>query len=140
MCVHLKGRKEAEYLLFFLCSLYFLSAFLSSPIPPSELTQCAMDDQEQHRQPQPNSNNGSNADPFLLNYSTSDLRTASEFLATWLPFLSRDLCTRCTLSLSDRIRSIDPGRNTLTFLRNSRFFHLGINVFLLTPFRSFGFR
>ncbi|RZB68494.1 RNA demethylase ALKBH5 isoform B [Glycine soja] len=107
--ISVQRRKEAEYLLFFLCSLYFLSAFLSSPIPPSELTQCAMDDQEQHRQPQPNSNNGSNADPFLLNYSTSDLRTASEFLATWLPFLSRDLCTRCTLSLSDRIRSIDPG-------------------------------
>lgn len=66
-----------------------------------------MDDQ------QPNNNNNqasdSDTDPFLLNYTTSDLRTASEFLATWLPFLSRDLCTRCTQSLSDRIRSIDPG-------------------------------
>ncbi|TKY58067.1 RNA demethylase ALKBH5 [Spatholobus suberectus] len=62
---------------------------------------------EQRQQPQPN--NASDTDPFLLNYTTSDLRTASEFLATWLPFLSRDLCTRCTQSLSDRIRSIDPG-------------------------------
>ncbi|KAL2318003.1 hypothetical protein Fmac_031879 [Flemingia macrophylla] len=66
-----------------------------------------MDDQ------QPNNNNNAasdtDTDPFLANYTTSDLRTASEFLATWLPFLSRDLCTRCTQSLSDRIRSIDPG-------------------------------
>ncbi|KAG4379297.1 hypothetical protein AAZX31_17G207000 [Glycine max] len=88
-------------------------------------------EQHHHQQPQPN-NNGSNTtttttDPFLLNYTTSDLRTASEFLATWLPFLSRDLCTRCTIFLSDRVRSIDPGRKTFTFLRNSRFFSSGYN-------------
>ncbi|XP_027330749.1 RNA demethylase ALKBH9B-like isoform X2 [Abrus precatorius] len=65
-----------------------------------------MDDHQEQQERQPNA---SNTDPFLLNYTTSDLRTASEFLATWLPFLSRDLCTGCTESLSDRIRSIDPG-------------------------------
>ncbi|KAL9330806.1 hypothetical protein ACSQ67_000416 [Phaseolus vulgaris] len=65
-------------------------------------------EEQHHRQPKPNSINASESDPFLLNYTPSDLRTASEFLATWLPFLSRDLCTRCTQSLSDRIQSIDP--------------------------------
>ncbi|XP_061346516.1 RNA demethylase ALKBH9B-like [Gastrolobium bilobum] len=49
-----------------------------------------------------------NKDPFLLNYNPSERRIASEFLGTWLPFLSRDLCTNCAQSLSDRIRSIDP--------------------------------
>ncbi|XP_028777374.1 RNA demethylase ALKBH9B-like [Neltuma alba] len=47
-------------------------------------------------------------DPFLLNYQPSELRIASEFFATWLPFLSKDLCGRCSAILSDRIRSIDP--------------------------------
>ncbi|KAF1886839.1 hypothetical protein Lal_00046077 [Lupinus albus] len=47
-------------------------------------------------------------DPFLQNYQPSELRIASEFLATWLPFLTRDLCHRCTQSLSNRIRSIHP--------------------------------
>ncbi|KAI4316439.1 hypothetical protein L6164_024418 [Bauhinia variegata] len=47
-------------------------------------------------------------DPFLLNYQPSELRIASEFFTTWLPFLSRDLCPHCTQILSDRIRSIDP--------------------------------
>ncbi|XP_030513590.1 RNA demethylase ALKBH9B isoform X2 [Rhodamnia argentea] len=46
-------------------------------------------------------------DPFLRNYQQSDLRIASEFLTTWLPFLSRDLCSDCTKTLSDRIRSLD---------------------------------
>ncbi|KAI4337214.1 hypothetical protein L6164_015659 [Bauhinia variegata] len=46
-------------------------------------------------------------DPFLLNYQPSDLRIASEFFTTWLPFLSRDLCSHCAQILSDRIRSID---------------------------------
>ncbi|WJX16148.1 RNA demethylase alkbh9b [Trifolium repens] len=50
----------------------------------------------------------SNNDSFLLNYSPSELRTVSEFLSTWLPFLSKDLCRRCSQSLSDRILSIDP--------------------------------
>ncbi|KAK7261005.1 hypothetical protein RIF29_27308 [Crotalaria pallida] len=47
-------------------------------------------------------------DPFLRNYQPSELRIASEFFSTWLPFLSRDLCHRCTQSLSLRIRSIHP--------------------------------
>ncbi|XVF18015.1 hypothetical protein REPUB_Repub10bG0175000 [Reevesia pubescens] len=47
-------------------------------------------------------------DPFLVKYQPSDLRIASEFLTTWLPFLSSDLCHRCTQSLSQRIRSLDP--------------------------------
>ena len=48
-------------------------------------------------------------DPFLQTYQPSELRIASEFFATWLPFLSKDLCRHCTQILSDRIRSIDPG-------------------------------
>ncbi|KAK8685767.1 hypothetical protein V6N13_124801 [Hibiscus sabdariffa] len=47
-------------------------------------------------------------DPFLVKYQPSELRIASEFFSTWLPFLSRDLCHRCTQTLSQRIRSLDP--------------------------------
>ncbi|KAA8547478.1 hypothetical protein F0562_003658 [Nyssa sinensis] len=47
-------------------------------------------------------------DPLLLGYSATDLRIASEFLADWLPFLSRDLCHHCTRTLSDRVRSLGP--------------------------------
>ncbi|OMO57057.1 Oxoglutarate/iron-dependent dioxygenase [Corchorus capsularis] len=47
-------------------------------------------------------------DPFLVQYQPSELRIASEFLTRWLPFLSRDLCGRCTKTLSKRIRSLDP--------------------------------
>ncbi|KAJ7966331.1 oxidoreductase, 2OG-Fe(II) oxygenase family protein [Quillaja saponaria] len=47
-------------------------------------------------------------DPFLMKYQPSELRIASEFLTTWLPFLSRDLCHMCTQTLADRIRSLDP--------------------------------
>ncbi|KAF8101124.1 hypothetical protein N665_0210s0059 [Sinapis alba] len=47
-------------------------------------------------------------DPFLRKYQPSDLKIASEFLTTWLPFLSRDLCTDCIHVLSHRIRSLDP--------------------------------
>ncbi|KAK4274518.1 hypothetical protein QN277_017725 [Acacia crassicarpa] len=47
-------------------------------------------------------------DPFLLNYQPSELRIASEFFTTWLPFLSKGLCRHCSVILSDRIRSIDP--------------------------------
>ncbi|KAK6922616.1 hypothetical protein RJ641_010920 [Dillenia turbinata] len=47
-------------------------------------------------------------DPFLLKYSDSELQIASEFLSTWFPFLSRDLCTCCTRNLSNSIRSLDP--------------------------------
>ncbi|XP_050228805.1 RNA demethylase ALKBH9B [Mercurialis annua] len=46
-------------------------------------------------------------DPFLLQYPPSDLRIASEFLTTWLPFLSRDLCQHCSQILANRIRSLD---------------------------------
>ncbi|KAJ9703697.1 hypothetical protein PVL29_005125 [Vitis rotundifolia] len=47
-------------------------------------------------------------DSFLRGYQRSELRIASEFLTTWLPFLSRDLCHHCAETLSDRIRSIGP--------------------------------
>ncbi|KAK6258227.1 Alpha-ketoglutarate-dependent dioxygenase AlkB-like - like 2 [Theobroma cacao] len=47
-------------------------------------------------------------DPFLVQYQPSELRIASEFLTTWLPFLSRDLCHRCTQTLAQRIRSLHP--------------------------------
>lgn len=48
-------------------------------------------------------------DVFLGKYQPSELKIASEFLTTWLPFLSRDLCNDCVHVLSDRIRSLDPG-------------------------------
>ncbi|XP_010548289.1 PREDICTED: uncharacterized protein LOC104819751 [Tarenaya hassleriana] len=48
-------------------------------------------------------------DPFLRQYQPSELKIASEFLTTWLPFLSRDLCKDCVHVLSNRIRSLDPG-------------------------------
>ncbi|GAB4847522.1 hypothetical protein Ancab_026581 [Ancistrocladus abbreviatus] len=47
-------------------------------------------------------------DPFLLQYQASELRIASEFLATWLPFLSKGLCQHCIRILSDRIHSLSP--------------------------------
>ncbi|XVF59761.1 hypothetical protein PTKIN_Ptkin07bG0301900 [Pterospermum kingtungense] len=47
-------------------------------------------------------------DPFLVQYQPSELKIASEFLTTWLPFLSRDLCRRCTQTLSQRIRALGP--------------------------------
>ncbi|KAH7566281.1 hypothetical protein JRO89_XS08G0130300 [Xanthoceras sorbifolium] len=46
-------------------------------------------------------------DPFLLRYQPADLRIASEFLTTWLPFLCRDLCHSCRQNLSNRVRSLD---------------------------------
>ncbi|KAG6766703.1 hypothetical protein POTOM_027874 [Populus tomentosa] len=51
-------------------------------------------------------NNTDNDDPFLVQYQPSELKIASEFLSTWLPFLSRDLCRDCIKTLSDRIRSL----------------------------------
>ncbi|CAK7334289.1 unnamed protein product [Dovyalis caffra] len=51
-------------------------------------------------------NKADNDDPFLVQYQPSDLKVASEFLSTWFPFLSRDLCSNCTKTLSDRIRSL----------------------------------
>lgn len=47
-------------------------------------------------------------DSFLRKYQPSDLKIASEFLTTWLPFLSRDLCSDCVHVLSHRIRSLHP--------------------------------
>ncbi|KNA21113.1 hypothetical protein SOVF_046320 isoform D [Spinacia oleracea] len=47
-------------------------------------------------------------DPFLTRYDDSELRIASEFLTNWLPFLSRNLCRHCTLTLSSRIHSLSP--------------------------------
>ncbi|CAN1122526.1 RNA demethylase ALKBH9B [Linum perenne] len=56
-------------------------------------------------------NGGKDDDPFLHQYQPADLRIASEFLNTWLPFLSRGLCHGCSQSLSDRIRSLEPKLN-----------------------------
>ncbi|XP_024975125.1 RNA demethylase ALKBH5 isoform X2 [Cynara cardunculus var. scolymus] len=47
-------------------------------------------------------------DPFLQGYNPSDLRTASEFLLNWLPFLSKGLCDHCSHSISHRVRSLHP--------------------------------
>lgn len=58
-------------------------------------------------------------DPFLLRYDDSELRIASEFLSTWLPFLSRDLCRHCTQILSNRVHSLSPELNGRTELSNS---------------------
>ncbi|KAM7520094.1 hypothetical protein LguiB_019056 [Lonicera macranthoides] len=54
-----------------------------------------------------NATNSGTGDPFLVNYNAPELRIASEFLSTWLPFLTRDLCNHCTQTLTDRVRSID---------------------------------
>ncbi|CAN8327950.1 unnamed protein product [Cochlearia groenlandica] len=47
-------------------------------------------------------------DPFLQKYKPSELKIASEFLTTWMPYLSKDLCNDCVHLLTDRIRSLDP--------------------------------
>ncbi|KAM1156202.1 hypothetical protein ACFX13_027582 [Malus domestica] len=47
-------------------------------------------------------------DPFLVAYQPSELRIASEFLSTWLSFLTRDLCPHCSAKLADRVRSLGP--------------------------------
>ncbi|CAA7022108.1 unnamed protein product [Microthlaspi erraticum] len=46
-------------------------------------------------------------DLFLRQYQPSELKTVSEFLTNWLPFLTRDLCKDCVNVLSNRIRSLD---------------------------------
>ncbi|KAM7263376.1 hypothetical protein ACFE04_001059 [Oxalis oulophora] len=46
-------------------------------------------------------------DSFLNDYRPSELRVASEILTRWLPFISKDLCSNCTESISDRIRSLE---------------------------------
>lgn len=53
-----------------------------------------------------NTNPDKPVDPFLVGYQPSDLRIASEFLTTWLSFLSRDLCNHCSTKLADRVRSL----------------------------------
>ncbi|XP_074308595.1 RNA demethylase ALKBH9B-like [Silene latifolia] len=62
-------------------------------------------------------------DPFLRRYDDSELRIASEFLTTWLPFLSSDLCLNCTQTLSHRIRSlsshVDGGKEVSSSRDNS---------------------
>ncbi|PIA48847.1 hypothetical protein AQUCO_01300036v1 [Aquilegia coerulea] len=47
-------------------------------------------------------------DPFIVKYQAPELKIAAEFLTTWLPFLTRDLCNNCTQSLSTRVLSLDP--------------------------------
>ncbi|KAL4569025.1 hypothetical protein LXL04_024652 [Taraxacum kok-saghyz] len=56
----------------------------------------------------PNRSPEGEIDPFLRGYNPSDLRTASEFLSNWLPFLSKGLCDHCFQSISDRVRSLHP--------------------------------
>ncbi|PQQ14966.1 uncharacterized protein Pyn_09106 [Prunus yedoensis var. nudiflora] len=55
-----------------------------------------------------NTNPDKPVDPFLVGYQPSELRIASEFLTTWLSFLSRDLCNHCSTKLADRVRSLGP--------------------------------
>ncbi|XP_058724971.1 RNA demethylase ALKBH9B-like [Vicia villosa] len=69
----------------------------------------------------------STIDPFLLDYQPSELRIASEFFSTWLPFLSKDLCRNCSQSLSDRIRSIDPESENENRNKNSEEVNLDEN-------------
>ncbi|XP_072995416.1 RNA demethylase ALKBH9B [Typha latifolia] len=47
-------------------------------------------------------------DPFVRDYDPSELEIAAEFLTTWLPFLSRDLCDPCAAALRRRILSLRP--------------------------------
>lgn len=46
-------------------------------------------------------------DPFVLKYNTSEIKIAAEFLRTWLPFLTKDLCNNCSHSISNRVISLD---------------------------------
>ncbi|GAA0139573.1 hypothetical protein LIER_35106 [Lithospermum erythrorhizon] len=45
-------------------------------------------------------------DSFLQKYNSTELKVAEEFLSNWVPFLSRGLCSRCTQTLTHRIRSL----------------------------------
>ncbi|XP_022751455.1 uncharacterized protein LOC111300097 isoform X2 [Durio zibethinus] len=58
-------------------------------------------------------------DLFLVQYQPSERRIASEFLTTWLPFLSRDLCHRCTQALTQRIRSLGTDLNAVPSTPNN---------------------
>ena len=79
-------------------------------------------------------------DPFLVQYQPSDLNIASEFLSTWLPYLSRDLCHNCSKTLSDRIRSLSGFHNfflpELTFL--VLVYYLDTNFFFKINIPSLG--
>lgn len=52
------------------------------------------------------------ADRFLQSFSASERMIAGEFLTTWLPFLTKDLCNGCSDVLRDRIRSLDTGHDS----------------------------
>ncbi|CAH9091205.1 unnamed protein product [Cuscuta epithymum] len=54
-------------------------------------------------------------DPFLLKYTANELRTVSEFVTNWAPFLSRGLCHSCCVTISDRIRYLhqEAGRDVV---------------------------
>ncbi|XP_028771239.1 TMV resistance protein N-like [Neltuma alba] len=91
----LKKLKTSPYLTFY-CSASYLRGEPGAESGSGISVDWAMDGQRSRSD-----------DPFLLNYQPSELRIASEFFATWLPFLSKDLCGHCSAILSDRIRSID---------------------------------
>lgn len=74
-----------------------------------------------------NNKDGSGGEPFLSRYDAPELRVAAEFLTTWFPFLSADLCPGCARTLSNRIRSLVPGDpfvavDTTTMKRKRRSF------------------
>lgn len=67
---------------------------------PSQLAVASMTDNDPRDDP---------VDPLLAGFNQSELRTASEFLTNWLPFLSKDLCQHCSSKLADRVRSVATG-------------------------------
>ncbi|KAJ6802295.1 RNA demethylase ALKBH5 [Iris pallida] len=48
-------------------------------------------------------------DPFVRGMDAPDLDFAGEFLTSWLPFLTKDLCDRCSETLTSRVRSLRSG-------------------------------
>ncbi|GAA0179134.1 hypothetical protein LIER_42201 [Lithospermum erythrorhizon] len=52
-------------------------------------------------------------DSFLQKYNSTELKVAEELLSNWVPFLSRGLCSRCTQTLTHRIRSLQSDREKL---------------------------
>ncbi|PWA68942.1 2-oxoglutarate (2OG) and Fe(II)-dependent oxygenase superfamily protein [Artemisia annua] len=66
-------------------------------------------------------------DPFLSGYNDADLRTVSEFLSNWLPFLSKGLCHHCSDSLVHRVHSLNR------FEYASEQSHQEVEVHLSTP-------
>ncbi|KAH0454324.1 hypothetical protein IEQ34_016248 [Dendrobium chrysotoxum] len=51
-------------------------------------------------------------DRFLQRFNASDRMIAEEFLSTWLPFLTKDLCEGCAGILRGRIRSLNTGHDS----------------------------